>query len=374
MKTRRQKVFAILSACFLCASFFAVPVSAADQLTTVAVENIIYEYGMDHTGSGELDVRPYSSFYLYEPTFSNISFSLFDTYTAFIERFLIDSPLISTSGSSYMGFEYPSLNPSLNHFGIYFINNLFDDGVVRTFSRGDTVFLDSSFFPILLYDGARLTNYRFTIRDYGDPYNFYFGNVVASTDIISANVTDEDSGFDYDRLAFNFNNTVSSSELCLCLEFQLDIVQDELYFEIEKTSLTFQFGAGVSPDYPIYPSAPGGDDVGNLDSAEQELIQGSQQGLNNAADNFASFGDRIRSFSTCFIRIANYLNRIVGNTPYLDLVLWISLSLGIYASLLGLAGAIVSASDRKAGREAAAAARTAQNERLARAIERSRKG
>ena len=33
----------------------------------------------------------------------------------------------------------------------------------------------------------------------------------------------------------------------------------------------------------------------------------------------------------------------------------ISLSLGLFASLLGLAGSIVSAADRKAGREAAAA-------------------
>lgn len=367
MKTRKQKVICrvlcMVVSILLLASFFVVPVSALDQLTTVVIQNEMYEYGSDHH---DPDQRPYSSFYLQESSM-NLTMSFLNTVTSSIEKFLLHPSSIS-GNPAFMEFSYSDVVPDSFHYGIYYINQLFDDGVTRTFATGDTLYIDAAFFGVYLYDDMRITQFRFTLRELGNSFDFSFDRVVASTDTINVNVTDNDGGFDYDRLSFNFTQDITSNSLCLCLEFKFDITQDEVYFELEESNFTIQFGAGVSPNYPIYPSAPGKDEVNGYGSAEQELIGSQESGMQEGLDamtgmeNILADLDSSLQFGAFTTKLSGVLDRIVS-IPGLDALVHISMALGLFASLMALAASIVHAADRKAGQAKREAARDAKSDK-----------
>lgn len=353
MKTRKQKVIckvlSIIVSILLLASFFVVPVAALDQMTTFKISNIMYEYGGD---PNDPEQRPFSSLHVFE---NRPNFSLSSINGRVIDSGDSENPLYITNGYDlYMEYTFPYLNLDYSYFGVYYINQLFDDNVTRTFAPGDTLFLDASFFGCWTLTDTVLTQYRFTLREGGDPYDFSCGRVVAFTDIKSFHIDEGSEGFDYDRLAFNFTTDIKSNSLCLCFEFVIDLTDDDFEVGFESTDFKIQFGSGVSPNYPIYPPAPGGDDIGHLDSQEQQLIQDSQVGLDAGLDVMQNTGDLITDLEANLNLVAftgalnNILNRLIL-IPGLSPLVNISLSLGLFASLFGLAASIISADDRRAG-------------------------
>ena len=357
MKTRRQKVFAILAACLLCASFFAVPVSAGTTFDVTFETPVPGDYNFFRVGGGS---------HLNWSFTHNTSWNDLKRPTNVVDV----GPSVDPSGASYT-FDWVSGNNGIVSFWL----STSKFGLDR-FQSSDVVWIDSGVFHLQVQNNEyiQFCHYRFSLRIVYEGQTI--GPVIGSTDLqrISLSGLGEPAvSVYYPKMNFTISDSVNGIGLMLCLEVEGSSMngQGQIITTLQDT-YTVHYANGADPNLPTY-DEPSSGNVGGLESAEQELIQGSQTGLDTANNSFLAFGDRIRSFSTCFIRISSYLNKITGKIPYFDLMLWISLSLGIYASLLGLAGAIVSAADRKAGREAAAAARTAQNERLARAIERSRK-
>lgn len=362
MKTRKQKVICrvlcMVVSIFLLASFFVVPVMAeVDKLSAVKLENIMYDYGPDQGG---LDQRPYLSVYL--GTFgANMAWNSFNRVTSSNDSWRLPKSIVNDD--SYMTFSY-RFNPDTSNLKlVYYINQLFDDGVIRSFSKGDTCYIEPAYLGVWFDTDSEFTEYRFTLRDNGDPYSFSFGSVVASTDVISVNFDDGDEGIDFDRLPFTFANDIQSNSLCLCIEFTC--LSNELDFSVsfEAGYFSVQYGSGVSPNYPIYPAAPGGNDVGNYGSAEQELIQSQEQGLSQGANSMQSAGSNLQSLSSdlklmSFVPVLSGALDKIATIPGIMPLVNISLSLGLFASLMGLAASIVSAADRRAGQ----AKREAQRE------------
>lgn len=352
MKTRYQKVICILACVFLIASFFAVPVYALDEYTIISIQNIIYDYGMGAGGNYDPDFRPYTNLYGYEYLSNYTSFSVLNSRTS--SNGLSPSDILTDD--DFMLYNFSDVfTPSYRKFYfIYYINQIFDDTVVRQFESGDTFYLDVGTFEFWPYGGDVL-RYRFTLRDAGDDFSFSFGNVVAYTDVIEHLITEDDGVVDYNALKFTFRETVSSNTLCLCLEFDVDIhIFSELQFDIPLTNFDLFFGSGVSPNYPIYPSAPGGDSVSGLGSAEHELIGTQQQGINTGlsvmGDTSSVLSDlnaslQLGAFTT---QLSGILDRVVS-IPGIDALVQVSLALGLFASLMALSASIVSAADRKAG-------------------------
>lgn len=362
MKTRRQKVFAILAACLLCASFFAVPVSALDQMEIFDIRNQIYNYGMGPGGNYDPNYKPFSSLKYVngEDDLEVLDYFYSDEF---------DTPEVFTDTGKM------TFNLQLDDdFGLlnYYINDL-PTGL--SFSDNDTFFIESGRLLLMLdNDNFSLSQCRFVIRSSADNDSFDFGEVVAATDILEIDFTSKNKFLSYPQLFFKIiQNTKPSDDLCLCVEFYATLQGDDIgKITFSVSDFTVKFGVGKSPDYPIYP-APDSGNMGSLDSTESQLQDSASAGLNESAELFGSLSTNLNGFGSSIMRVTRLMISLGDKIPYLKLIVNISLALGLFASLLGLAGSIVSAADRKAGREAARAARQAQNERLARAIERSRK-
>lgn len=353
MKTRKQKVISrilcMVVSILLLASFFVVPVSAADLLSNVVISNIMYDYGGDSHDSDQLPYESLNVFYMpYDLLFTSYNNTTSSNASSL-------NPLyIDNTRNQYMEFTFADVDPNNYHFGVYYINQLFDDGVNRTFAKGDTLFIDGGFFGCWTFDDARLTQFRFTLRELGDSGTFSYGRVVASTDVINFNITEDSEGFDYDHLAFNFSQDITSPDLCLCFEFKADLPDTDFIVGFESTEFIIQFGDGVSPNYPIYPSAPGGDDIAGLGSAEQELLDSSAAGLDEGVFIIGNIGNLING-SRAGIDLVAFLGAFNGMMdrlfviPGVNPLVYISLSLGLFGSLFGLAGSIISAASRGSG-------------------------
>ena len=368
MKTRKQKVICrflcMVVSIFLLASFFVVPVSAdVDELTQVTISNILYKYGMGAGGNYDPDYLPYPNLVIFSSSFN--TFTVLDQMTSGLGDFYPNSIWTTIYSMTY---DFNLENCSEYNYGVYYINQLFDDNVVRSFAKGDTVFLDPGEIPIWVYGDFSITKCRFTLRDEGSSDDFNYGSVIASTDIISCDLVEDSDLFIFDQLSFSFSRDVESSNLCLCFEFLVSDPTDEIQIEIEAFDVSFKFGSGVSPNYPIYPAAPGEDQINGLGSKEDQLLNdsaaGLQEGINSIGkvNSILSGGRGVNGTDLHLAAFATNLSGIMGRIADIngigDLV-YISLSLGLFASLFGLAGSIISAADRKAGHAKREAARSA---------------
>lgn len=374
MKTRKQKVICrvlcMVVSILLLASFFVVQVSAeVDQLSTVILKNELYSYEADGGGDNpDSSDRPFPSLRFHNAS-KSAPFSVLNNLTSFDFKW----PSDVYTGRNYMYFEFDKefldLPSNYSAYYVYYINQLFDDGVVRSFSEGDTCFISPGTFDAIPDDDCYFTSYRFVLREDGDSYGFDYGKVVASTKSYSIDVGSDDDGIVYDdRLALNFTSDVKSNTLCLCLELKVESFEDFFTFNVWQNSVEVSWGPGVSPNYPIYPSAPGGSDVGDYGSAEQEVIQSQEQGITEGLDSISNAENVLTDLDVNFkldtfsVTLINIMNRI-GNVPGFDSLVHISLSLGLIASFLSLTGAIISAADRKAGQAQREAQREARRSR-----------
>lgn len=111
-----------------------------------------------------------------------------------------------------------------------------------------------------------------------------------------------------------------------------------------------------SPNAPAY-IKPDGGSVSDLGSAEDSLVSGSQAGIDKAGEAFSSVDTNLAAYINGLLMCSKIMGVAMSKMPWLGTVIEISLALGLFASLLGLAAALIGASDRRA----AASARSDQS-------------
>lgn len=353
MKTRRKKIIckiiSFLACVLFCASFFCIPVSAA------TVTKVTFQPPMP----GFAD----------EMNFFRVSLGTPSNFTLLSDNNW--SSLYSPTTISWIGgnsnpqgviYSFNKPNASSNTGVVSFWLGQSKFGLT-SYSSSDIVYLNAGTFKLLLDSGSanRLQGYRFSLRAINSDGSI--GKVVAYTDLFSpiliAGPATEKT-ISYPQLSFTFSQSVTSSGLALCLDVGVlfNHTSGTTYSAgISATSsFTVVYSNGPDPNLPTYtPPDQGG--VGDLDNTEGELLDGSQEGMDVATDFFSDLSGNLSSYATAFVRISEILNRLVGSVPLFGVLVSISLTLGLFTSLLGLAGSIVSAADRRAGREAREAAR-----------------
>lgn len=350
-KTRRQKVFATLIACLLCASFFVVPVSAETQYDFSLYAPEYSDNYYFRVTRGNKDDSQWLDFLNWISMDSAVSTMYYDDDEATFFDFYM--PNVSSAGSS--------ANEALC---AVFLGN-FRIAEEARYQESDTVWIDAGRF-ILGSDrkNFNVNNMRFSLRAITDSG---ISIVIASTDWQSISIGSSGprmKEIDYPRMNFTFNQNYTALGLVLCVDFAVSATDPttEKMILMCPNDFKIHYTQGLGPNTPIYP-APDQGNIGQMESAEDQLMQGGQAGLDAGADTFRDFADAFNShpnLARCFVKISDIFVRLSG-LPQMNTLVHISLSLGLFASLLGLAGSIVSAADRKAGREAAAAARASKS-------------
>ena len=344
MKTRRQKVFATLIACLLCASFFVVPVSAETQ----------YDFS------------------IYAPEYSdNYYFRVIDgdiNYTNLLNQrtwWHMDEPeaVMYYDDEDYTVYDFYIPNSKNNGLCAVWLGN-FRIAEEHRYQTSDTIWIDPG--RLLLgsdRDYFSVNYMRFSLR-----YVTSTGvqAVFAATDWQSISIGSFNERLveiEYPRMNFEIYDNCTAIGLVLCVDFAVSALDGstEKMIVVTPNDFKIHYSVGTGPNTPIYP-APDQGNIGQMESAEDQLMQGGQAGIDAGADTFTQFTQEFNqpSLARCFVKISDIFVRLSG-LPQMNTLVHISLSLGLFASLLGLAGSIVSAADRKAGREAAAAARASKS-------------
>lgn len=193
----------------------------------------------------------------------------------------------------------------------------------------------------------KIIGYCWSVFDYSD--NEWSTTLLGTSDMYEVNYTGG-KGYTIDLPATEVKINYGSDNAVVALEIFMER-SSAANFSMNNATVTFGYGSPSSPDYPSY-VAPDDGNMGALEDTEDQLLQGSEQGLNNATETFTNFGSTIMQFEQGMVLISQMMTRLTGNIPLVGAIVTISMSLGIFASLLGLAGAIVSAADRKASAEA----------------------
>lgn len=364
MKTRKQKVisriFCMVVSILLLASFFVVPVSAAD--------------GQYYTFRPSLDPEDNFSYLYYQHNSSFDNFPLDYTPFSFWDKI---EPV--DADGDYASFEFKFDSDTGYNYLLYplGVSSLSSDGSSIVLTSDSTAFLEDGRFYLSVYgedtEFVAAIKARFTVRDCipipnpdGGIDGNLFGVVYGETDIFDIYVSPNTKPyFNYPRLDITFNNDVATPVM-LCLELLISAADpyEVKIVDMETNTAKLFYGGGTSPNNPVFPSAPGGDLISGLGSSEQELLDSSAAGLDEGVSIMSGIGNFLGNtraggldlvmFTASFNTIMNSLVDIPG----INSLVMISLSLGLFGSLFGLAGSIISASSRRSGQ----AKREAQRE------------
>ena len=108
--------------------------------------------------------------------------------------------------------------------------------------------------------------------------------------------------------------------------------------------------AATAPKYVT----PDDGDLGNLEITEKELSDNTADGQEKVDEimSATSLADTLLSYTAGLMFTSRVMLSAITRIPFLNALIWVAMSLGFVASLLGFAGAIISASERRASREA----------------------
>ena len=122
------------------------------------------------------------------------------------------------------------------------------------------------------------------------------------------------------------------------------------YVGISLSSVSYQ-GKPVSPaESDVYGTPESGtlDDtstaIGDVDSAESALISGGDSAISGAFDSLASSVNSLNSFVSGFVFVQRLCSSLVSSLPFLNVLIPISVGLGLFAMLIGIIGSVVSRS------------------------------
>lgn len=311
---------------FVC-EFFAVPVSAGSYYSA----NFGYPYeieGNEWSKSAGMTSTEYvlnsgSYWNFYNPD----SIAQSNNKTRFAWEW--PEPFTETKG-------YVSVLIGISDFGVDY------------YSETDTVWLTPFVMSLTAETGMTIESYRVSLR-YLDGTNIE--SVVGSTEWSKINLTGKTQRYatSKDRL-IKITKGGEYDALVVCFDFKVSSLSSIYYFAmgIEDRSLTVNYGIGSDPIFPVF-NAPYDGDVEGYITQEEELLEENQAGLDEADDIFIDGIQNIALFALPFTKISRYLTTLAGDS-YLSIVVWISLSIGLFATLLSLGASIVGAADRHASR------------------------
>lgn len=150
----------------------------------------------------------------------------------------------------------------------------------------------------------------------------------------------------------DINKQMSAGGSIVSIVFRFHIA----YFSAGNITLVNQpfavsCGDPNSPNAPAY-NKPDGGSVSDLGSAEDALVGGTQDGIDTAGDAFSSVDTNLAAYINGLLMCSKIMGAAMTKMPWLGTVIEISLALGLFASLLGLAAALIGASDRRAAASA----------------------
>lgn len=136
------------------------------------------------------------------------------------------------------------------------------------------------------------------------------------------------------------------------LRFQLEITPDvalyctRMNFHISgyyytKSTITLHdsfVSMPIEPDTPLYPP-PDTEDLDNMEGLEGQVNNQNQQGMDNAAGYQDSALTTIVKYVAGFQAVAAIIGKI-GDIPFIGALLTLSVSIGLFAFLLGMVGSV----------------------------------
>lgn len=148
-----------------------------------------------------------------------------------------------------------------------------------------------------------------------------------------------------------YTTTVDLSGIYLCFSGFISTGRTgSAYFGISCSDISYQ-GTPVSPaESDIYGTPESGalDDtstaIDNVESAESALISGGESAISGAFDSLTSSVNSLNAFVSGFVFVQRLFSSLVTSLPFLNVLIPISVGLGLFAMLVGVIGSVVSRS------------------------------
>lgn len=157
----------------------------------------------------------------------------------------------------------------------------------------------------------------------------------------------------YYRFPIDLNYTFSSDCTINTIVFSAHIsVVNGGTINLMNTDFSLISGSSSSPEYPSYTPPSDGGSVSDLGAAESSLTDSAQDGIDKAGAAFAGVDNNLSGYLNGLLMCSRIMGAAMTKLPWLGSVIEISLALGLFASLLGLAAALIGASDRRAAAQA----------------------
>ena len=339
MKIRKQKVISILAGVFLLASFFVMPVAAADDYYTAV-------FGWPHLGVDDTSFNTnFFSYCRWEDSLNSKDWDdLLDPTTDF---YWASGDSLANTGYGYR-WTWPSSYGNSGYISFYLGSSAFG---TSSYVPEDTVWVDPLELLLILPDGyTSAFRYRYSFRETTSGNDI--GKVVGYSEWVDFRATAYDAWTEVPISIPRTTMTITTGGvydgLAFFLEFECNSMNSSMGLGMDEYGVSVNYGKGHSPNYPVYGSPSGSNEIGDLGSKEDALLSGTEEGQYQANQYFSNAPSFILpNFAAGIVAITNVMSKFmrIGNIG--DIVT-MSLSLGLFATLLGLAASIVGAADRRA--------------------------
>lgn len=360
MKTRVQKVICVGVCILLCASFLIVPVSAAEESSSSFCTNvymnqqeyrdvIVWTWGTDH----------------YAP-FDDLAHVDWDTLSE------DNDELVTVHYDSY-DFVYYNYNIDVRPpSGVpYFaISYAFIDSYILSKSLDFNFCITAGMFDFFTSTNICVTDIRFSLREFNSS-NSKIGDVVAVSDFYKIGAPTGTMTNDYDvqiaaggpirlRNTTGFNVAPGCTVLCIDLKvvpltlskpFSVGIDLNSK-FSFWQTSNVY--GPQEAPYYPElsepFFKGPDNSDFNGLLSVQDGVLGNYSDGGSTLSSLFSDFQSSFAKFAGGLRNVSSLLAYIVDGFPMMSPLISMSLMLGLFSFIMGLAGSIASAAGRRSSR------------------------
>lgn len=340
MKTRVLKFLGVaLITVALAVSFFAIPVSAA--LGTDGVYRAELKFPV-----AELN---YFGFALNPTSFDNNSFQQYRAPAAVVDENSMNAVQYALGlPASYNGTFYGAVILGVTSFG------------VENYSTANKYWVEpftfSWQFGQLNNSMATVDRWRLTIRKM-TPSGVT--HVVGHTDWVTG-LFPATYSVNVPRTEIRLNEDITdASGLVLCFDYHADVTDPEGNFDntqtvryyVKDSIVTFCSSPPNNPNAPFFPAPSDQGVVEDNSALENEILESDT--VQDLEQNIFELGSGLSSSLTGLMPgltfCTSVLNRTLTWNQYLKPIFQISLSLGITASLLGIAGSIIGAAVKRKG-------------------------
>lgn len=332
MKTHVKVIVCLILSVTLTVSFFAVPVMAGDAYATVTFNYLPNDEG----------ILP-NDWVRWATTVANLNSKSWNDLNPIRETWSF-----SVSNSSIKGlgatFDWGTDSDLSGAISFYVGRSKFE---LNTYSSSDTVWSEPFKLWIVLSEAYSASSYfRISLRsvDGGSigtrvgqtdwqqiRFSTASGNAAYEFRIPSLPIQIFNPG-NYDGLSVHFDIQCTSMNSC--------------GIGFSDGAFTINYGSGSSPNFPSY-LPPDSGDLPHVSEGQQALLDDTQQGSDIAVDNFNSLQSDLSYVSTGLYYVSSMVLSLV-NIEGISTVVKVSLSLGLFATLLSLTASIIGAGDRAA--------------------------